>query len=120
MRISALLLYRRISARILSLVELTVIQVSLRGYLKSIFAVVPAGCLESNRNARAGTGDHPCDAIGYESVRVRARLNAAEVSVEFSTEAQNLRHVIDTRLELVGASLPGRLGRHAYNCAVGC
>jgi acetyl esterase len=49
---------------------------------------------------------------------VRARLNAAEVSVEFSTEAQNLRHVIDTRLELAGASLPRRLGRHAYNCAV--
>jgi hypothetical protein len=97
-----------------SRVELTVIQVSLRGYLKSIFAVMPPGCLESNRNARAGTGDHPCEAIGYKSVRVRARLNAAEVSVEFSTEAQNLRHVIDTRLELAGASLPRRLGRHAY------
>jgi len=88
-----------------SLGELTVIQVSLRGYLKSIFAVMPAGCLESNRNARAGRGDHHCDAIGYQIVRVRARLNAAEVSVEFSTEPQNLRRVIDTRLELAGASL---------------
>jgi hypothetical protein len=71
---------------------------------------MPPGCLESNRNARAGTGDRPCEAIGYKSVRMRARLNAAEVSVEFSTEAQNLRHVIDTGLELAGASLSHRLG----------